>query len=766
MTEWLPRQHESEKCAAALNALAQRFIEQHGDPWLHDALAVRPSQRRAEGLAALSDAVQANLTDATDRALKRSHDAIGLLQSAGDSAGAVRAGLEEAYALYQAVRPTECVQRAAAVERQAADRHYIWIRGQTLLDQGNCEASPGDSGAAFNNMDRALKLARDAGYRDLELRAAGIASGAQTEEYGDLLASWKLATGQLAEYWSGVHSGIRALQIYYNLYHSAEGLNLHQTAYVFAREAAMAIAETPRHRNEADARAQAARLAAEAGWPTEAKAEFDLVEKLFDQLEKTTTDQEYRTFAELYRAASEVVSGDPEAARKRLEAVRLPAEHSDDVLIRIQFQQTLGDALWNSSRRDEAEAPYRQAIRLSEDRLKTLQGFRKRAEHALVAGKAYPGLTETLWDQGNQAEALRIWEWFRAGELPGPRIEPDLDQRRAELRNESFLTYALLPGGLVAWVFDDRDAKGRRLAVKPADLEPVALRFLRECSDQNSDPAALHRDARQLYDWLVAPFAAYLDPARTLVIEPDGPLAAIPMQALQDEKQRYLGDRFAITIASSLADYQLRARSGPINSSARALIAVNPSLGQDLKRAFPPLVQATREGNAVAEQFPNKVLLTGRDVTLAAVKRHLPDAELFHFAGHGFSNAGNGGLLLSSGGSGAGVLDGAGMEQQDWSRCRLAVLSACSAGTGETHGPVNPESLVRGLLWAGVARVVATRWNMDSDTGEKFIGRFYAGLLSGEDVARALQNAGAALRHDPTTSHPYFWAGFQTFGAR
>jgi CHAT domain-containing protein len=106
------------------------------------------------------------------------------------------------------------------------------------------------------------------------------------------------------------------------------------------------------------------------------------------------------------------------------------------------------------------------------------------------------------------------------------------------------------------------------------------------------------------------------------------------------------------------------------------------------------------------------------------------------------------------------------MAQKDWSRCRLAVLSACSTGTGEARGPVNPESLVRGLLWAGVARVVASRWNMDSETGAALMERFYDRLLSGDDVAKALQRAAQSLRENAETSHPYFWAGFQNFGAR
>jgi CHAT domain-containing protein len=176
-----------------------------------------------------------------------------------------------------------------------------------------------------------------------------------------------------------------------------------------------------------------------------------------------------------------------------------------------------------------------------------------------------------------------------------------------------------------------------------------------------------------------------------------------------------------------------------------------------------------REGESVASRFPGAVFLTGWRATLDAVEQHRPATEVFHFAGHGFSNNGNGGLVLSPGKADAeeaGILDGIQMAQQDWKRCRLAVLSACSTGTGEEHGPVNPESLVRGLLWAGVARVVATRWNVNSESATQFMERFYTELLSGRDTLAAVQLAARRLRENQDTSHPYFWAGFQDFGAR
>jgi CHAT domain-containing protein len=387
----------------------------------------------------------------------------------------------------------------------------------------------------------------------------------------------------------------------------------------------------------------------------------------------------------------------------------------------------------------------------------------------LAAAKAYRGLAELLWSGGDTTGALRVWEWFRSAETPEHPNQPDLDRRLTRLRRESFLTFSELPGGFVAWLYDDRGIAGRRLDVRSEDLETVASRFLRECADRGSDENALRRDARQLYDWLVAPFADRLDPARTLVIEPDGAVGTIPVQALMDPAFHYIGERFAITIAAGLVDYQRRAAARPVEFGARALVVADPALGRELAKAFPPLPGTMREGLAVAERFRGSVLLSDREATLSAVQQHRAGAEVFHFAGHGFSNAGNGGLLLSPGpdNSGtAGVLDGSTIAQQDWSRCRLAVLSACSAGTGEARGTVNPESLVRSLLWAGVARVVASRWNMDTQAGVPFIDQFYTSLLSGEETPAALQHAAQRLRRDGATSHPYYWAGFQSFGSR
>jgi CHAT domain-containing protein len=436
--------------------------------------------------------------------------------------------------------------------------------------------------------------------------------------------------------------------------------------------------------------------------------------------------------------------------------------------MQLRFYQAAGDVHYRRGDLGEAEAAWRLAVDHNERRLGSLSGFEQRDAALRVADKAYRGLAATQWARtGEAADALAAWEWFRNGERPRLRRQPGLPLER--LRNETLLAFAELPDAVAAWAFDDRGVTGVRLSATSGEIRRTAERFARLCADRGSELAEVRRLGRQLYEWLVAPLESRLEPDRTLVVMPDGPVAAIPFAALVDTRSRYLGERFDIVTAGSAEDYLRRAGRPAVGAGSRALIVVDPVLGADAARAFPPLPHARREGELVAARFQHSMVLAGERATLAAIEQRRPHAGVLHFAGHGFAHAGNGGLLLASGDSstiGWEVLDGKRLGGQDWTHCRLAVLSACSAGTGEARGPVNPESLVRRLLWAGIARVVASRWRIDSRTALELMEEFYSGLLSGLDTPAALRRSGGRIRDREATRHPYYWAGFQTFGSR
>lgn len=63
----------------------------------------------------------------------------------------------------------------------------------------------------------------------------------------------------------------------------------------------------------------------------------------------------------------------------------------------------------------------------------------------------------------------------------------------------------------------------------------------------------MRQNFRALYDLLIAPVQGQLVPTRTLVIEADGPLTSISIEALLDPHDRYLGDNSAVV--SSLGFY-------------------------------------------------------------------------------------------------------------------------------------------------------------------------------------------------------------------
>ena len=95
---------------------------------------------------------------------------------------------------------------------------------------------------------------------------------------------------------------------------------------------------------------------------------------------------------------------------------------------------------------------------------------------------------------------------------------------------------------------------------------------------------------------------------------------------------------------------------------------------------------------------------------------------------------------------------------------RLAVLSSCESAGGGILSGEGVQGLSSAFLSAGVPAVVATLWPVDDRVTVAFMDRFYRGLADGRSVAASLRRAQMAVRRDPSTRHPFFWAGFVLVG--
>ena len=96
--------------------------------------------------------------------------------------------------------------------------------------------------------------------------------------------------------------------------------------------------------------------------------------------------------------------------------------------------------------------------------------------------------------------------------------------------------------------------------------------------------------------------------------------------------------------------------------------------------------------------------------------------------------------------------------------CQLAVLSACSVEMPEQGKEPASSGLATALLVAGVRSVLAPRWDLDSTVAVTYSRHFYEGLDRGDTAIRAASKAAQAIRANPQTKHPYFWAAYQFFG--
>jgi CHAT domain-containing protein/Tfp pilus assembly protein PilF len=95
----------------------------------------------------------------------------------------------------------------------------------------------------------------------------------------------------------------------------------------------------------------------------------------------------------------------------------------------------------------------------------------------------------------------------------------------------------------------------------------------------------------------------------------------------------------------------------------------------------------------------------------------------------------------------------------------LVVLSACETALGRDIGGEGLVGLVRGFMYAGATRVMASLWSVDDEVTAQLMAHFYQHLeQEGLSPAAALRAAQIEIRKESRWSAPYYWAAFQIEG--
>jgi CHAT domain-containing protein len=170
---------------------------------------------------------------------------------------------------------------------------------------------------------------------------------------------------------------------------------------------------------------------------------------------------------------------------------------------------------------------------------------------------------------------------------------------------------------------------------------------------------------------------------------------------------------------------------------------------------------------AVAPQPSGLKALDFRANRALALSEELREYRIIHFATHGLLDSQRpelSGLVLS-------LVDEAGRPQDGFLRLHevynlrlnadLVVLSACQTGLGKEVRGEGLVGLVRGFMYAGTPRVVASLWQVDDAATSALMKRFYRGMVQEQlSPAAALRAAQLEMLKRKQWQSPYFWGAF------
>lgn len=780
---WLPQAYPEHGKAGdpqaqqALFFLADLLAQNHQDNWLADLLKGSSSSSFPSAVAALAQASQSNYSSDYNLSHARAVEASRLFSASNNHAGALRAQFEQTYAEQLTRNLNGCRNHATSGLTAADHQHYSWLQIQFRLEKASCNLLGKDDFGNHEHLSRqSAAEALESGYERLYVRAVYFVADDQINE-GDLSGGLRSASDALKHYWSGDMPAYVA----YNLYAATIGwvpeFQSNRQHFVFATwlEATSAIDPTDDLLTRAWAHSGAARAAAAIREPKISERESAEAARLLALAPRTPANQDYILWNEIRTADVEGRVGQFEPGIARLTAIQSQIAPHMDKYLEEAFYATLGELELRNHDPASAERAFQPAVESAERRLSSLNSEAERISWSKEAAPVYLGMTEAELVQGHPERSLEYFEWYlRAGTRHGKKAEssnrasaPDdgsLYSRIPLLNHETVLAYAALPDGVALWSYDNRGVKAHWLPDSNRNLRELAGRFYDLAANSKSSSIALRRNARALYDSLIAPFEAQIESDRTLVIEADDWLDRVPFEALLDANGRYLIERAPIVRSHGQDADSTVLRDTTISASAHALVVGSTAASEEA--GLIPLPDISAEVDAVARNFGSSSVLRSSEATLPAVERELEGATVFHFTGHSLANQNGSALLLASAVRHEGkpaMLKADELRRLDLHNLRLAVLSTCNTETGR-DGSRGFNSIAAALQRAGVPHIVGSRWAVDAVETRRFVESFYRDVLSGQSVPGAVRQTARDMIADPRTSHPYYWSAFSAYG--
>ncbi|MEK6321027.1 MAG: CHAT domain-containing tetratricopeptide repeat protein [Acidobacteriota bacterium] len=331
--------------------------------------------------------------------------------------------------------------------------------------------------------------------------------------------------------------------------------------------------------------------------------------------------------------------------------------------------------------------------------------------------------------------------------------------------------------------------------IKKSALSALVERFRNLLSTNHP---GFRQTGLDLYDLLIKPAEPFLNNKNTVCIVPDDTLWNLPFQALQNARDQYLLELYAIYYAPSLQVLrEMRKRSDSLRSlplskseqngnsslskaqTPQLYAVANPALGGEaLARAqtlrntpFVPLPETEKEVETLASEVYGSqatVVRIGAAAREEIVKSEIGRYRVLHFATHGVLDNQNPlysyiVLAPSIDSKEDGLLEAWELMEMDL-KAELAVLSACDTARGRVGAGEGMIGMTWALFVAGVPATVASQWAVPSNTTARLVVAFHENAKR-VPKAEALRQAALQMIKEPQFRlKPYYWAGFVMVG--
>ncbi len=765
ITQWLPVAIEKKdsESARAVNSLSALF-EVHHDFWWRDFLKALNSADSA-GVQALSDAVRENDEGRYAAAEKDSIEAAKRFVQYGNKPGELRARFEEVYAHRRKLKGTDCIAHADPLWRQLGDLEYPWLKSRLALEKAECRNLRGEFSESDSSLSLSRAIATDHNFPVLVLQDIGISAGMKHLR-GDCDESWKEANRGLELYWATMHiRGERLFQFYAVMLlcsletgslDLAEPLIRH--AIALREDPSAEISQDPTidgllHLHLANILRARKKLALAADERNKAMQ--------FLSKSKDPTKEAYKLITDIEPAEFQLQQGDAEQALATLEPLEKALQPSQDKFFALHFKKTLGDTYLRLGRFEQAKTSYDSAIATAEASLDNITDTAERLAWLRATDESYRGLVRVLLKQNKDEEALQLWEWYQSrsmlqakslGKSTSAVNLQEISQKQVAPTEETRVVYAEFKDGLQIWVSRNSRLRGKWVDLNQQDFETAAREFASACANEGSSLSDLQQQGMNIYSMLIEPISTDLADASVVSVELDRRIYNLPIEALRSPAGWYFGEKYAVVYSPgrNIEDKL----NFPRQITGREFLFLVDATHSSESGYLPGMEE---ERKLISELFPHARAVDSDKESWARVRTALGNSEVFHYMGHGRPLGTGIGLAFNHNQP----LQAKDFSPELFKHSQLVVLSACSTARAK-NGLLDTDNLVHALLAAGVPRVVASKWNVDSESTSQLMKSFYVSLMKGKSVPLALLEA----RHQMLmkASHPYYWAGFSVAG--